>query len=169
MDNLTEITWIPCESYSDMKTRIASLPGSKCFEIIQAEDSRSWGFFALRKPHSKTPVLLQPIGYADIGLPPEAVRFSNQLLIGVNEKIVVVDVTQGTETFTYRMPTIFHEFLSVNSSGILARDEIGFILLSWKGEERWRYCKDIIDSYKISGNKISFSTIEGEHFHVHFP
>lgn len=149
------IAWSSVDSKKDILTSINK-------EYIECEfvteDPNQWGFFKL--PNGKIIV----IGFANLGLSPAAIVVKDQLFIGINELLVSFDIANMKKKFTYRMPTIFHEFVEVKDS-IIVRDEIGFVCISFKGEEYWKFLVNgPIDKFSIQDGIIHGSTIDNEEF-----
>lgn len=161
MDN-EDSSWVPCDSRNDLEGRLAALRDVLILPLVETADANQWGF--LRVSGEKPAVL--PVGYADVGLVPEVTIANGVLLLGITELVAGVDLSTGALAFRYKMPTIFHQFVRVNQSGVLLQDEIGFVLLSPRGEERWRFCKDLIQDYKLTGDELVVTTFEGEQFRV---
>lgn len=157
-----EFSWVPCDSRSDLEARLAALRGVAVFPVIEAEDANTWGY--VKVPAGRPAVL--PVGYADVGLTPKVTIANGVLLLGIAELVAGIDISTGALAFRYRMPTVFHQFVRVDERGFLVQDEIGFVLLSRRGEERWRFCKDLIQNYKLMGDELVVTTFEGDCFRV---
>lgn len=153
-------SWVPCDSRNDLDGRLAAFRGVTILPLVEAEDANTWGFV---KVPTEEPAVL-PVGYADVGLTPEVIVESGILLVGITELVAGVDLSTGALVFRYRMPTVFHEFVRIDESGVLVRDEIGFVLLSLDGQERWTFCKDLIQDYELTGNELVVTTFDGERF-----
>jgi len=150
--------WVPCESYAAL---VAALPKNAC-ELLTTSDANSWGYITFDSD------AIIPIGYADIGLLPLGVKRGNRIFIGIDELLVGYCSSQAV-LFRYKMPTVFHEFVRFDQDGLIARDEIGFVGVSYDGDERWNFCIDVIASYEIDRSTILGKTEEGESFKFTIP
>lgn len=155
-------SWVPCDSRSDLEARLAALRGVKVLRLVETEGANTWGF--LNVP-SEEPLVL-PVGFADVGLVPAAILVDGLLLLGITEVVVGIELSTGALAFRYRVPTVFHEFVRVDENGVLVQDEIGFVLLSLHGEELWKFSRDLIQDYKLTGNELVVTTLDGERFNV---
>lgn len=155
-------SWVPCDSRSDLEARLADLRGVAVFPVIETEDANTWGYV---KVVAEKPAAL-PVGYANVGLAPAVTAANGVLLLGITELVAGIDLSTGAVAFRYRMPTVFHQFVRVDERGFLLQDEIGFVLLSRRGEERWRFCKDLIQDYKLMGDELAVTTFEGDCFRI---
>jgi hypothetical protein len=151
--------WVPCDSRNAL---IAQLPPN-AGELMTTDSPNSWGYIAFNSE------AIIPIGYADMGLLPLAVRHDNRIFVGVDELLVGYDWHSRSVLFKYKMPTVFHEFVRFDQNGLIARDEIGFVGVSYVGEERWNFCIDVIVSYEINQSIILGKTEEGESFEFAVP
>lgn len=151
---LSYIEWISTASKSEAMSGIrADTP------IILADDENSWGFF--RNEHNQKIV----VGYADIGLKPQAASAGDTLFIGINELLVGIESESLAVKFRYKMPWLFHEFIQYDSS-LLVRDEIGFVNIAKDGRELWeRLTSSPIDVFRLEGSCIAGVTIDGDSFH----
>ncbi len=151
--------WVPCDSCSAL---VAQLPKNAC-ELLTTDSPNNWGYVAFDLD------VVIPIGYADIGLIPLAIRLGNRAFVGINELLVGYDCSSQTALFKYKMPTVFHEFVRFDRDGLIVRDEIGFVGVSYDGNERWNFCIDIIGSYEINKSTILGKTGEGKNFKFVIP
>lgn len=152
--------WISVESKSALSDAIAdqSVAGE-----LMTENPSAWGFFSL--PGGKVLV----VGYADLGLVPVAALSQSRLLVGVDEVLAGFDPVTNEELFLYRMPSVFHEFISL-SDPIIVRDEIGFVGISSDGEERWcLLTSGPIKKFTVEHGLIVGETIDDESFAIPIP
>lgn len=147
--------WVPAES----KSALAAILGNYGATLeLETADPNTWGYFLL--PSDRNVV----VGYANVGLTPALVASDDNFFIGINELLVGFDQNTFKRIFTYRMPTIFHEFLS-SSSPIVARDELGFVSVSISGKERWRHMTSgPIEKFTMANGWLRGETIDGERF-----
>ncbi len=157
-----DLSWVPCDSLSDLEGRLAALRGVKILRLVQIEDANTWGFLTVP---GEEPLVL-PVGFVDVGLVPAAVLVNGLLLLGITELVVGIELSSGALAFRYRVPTVFHEFVRVDENGVLLQDEIGFVLLSLHGEEIWKFSRDLIQDYKLTGNELEVTTLDGERFNI---
>lgn len=151
--------WVPCDSRSAL---LAQLP-QNASELLLTDNPNSWGYIAF---DSDTII---PIGYAGLGLFPVTVRLGNRIFVGIDELLVGYELPNRSVLFKYSMPTVFHEFVRFEEDGLIARDEIGFVGISYVGEERWTFCIDVIASYEINQSTILGKTEDGESFKFTIP
>ena len=157
-----EYTLTICDSRSDLEARLSEKSPNLMVELTSA-DARVWGYLTL----DKMTIIL---GYADLGIAPQFMDAEHLLLVGINELLTCIDVERSEISFQYRLPTIFHEFLHVDKSGILVRDEIGFVLVSLQGEKLWEFLAgDIIEQFSLNARSVSGRTLGGQLFDVQFP
>jgi len=158
MRNIMSFITIPWTS-ADSKSALTSYLADKDVAVkLETHDANTWGFFKL--PIGK---FLQ-VGYADLGLLPVATVVNDRLLVGIDELLAGYDSSTLEQVFLYRMPSIFHEFVSL-SDPLIVRDEVGFVGISLDGTERWKYLTNgPIDDFEIVGNRIRATTIDGETF-----
>jgi len=83
--------------------------------------------------------------------------------------LVGYDVSSRSIIFKYTMPTVFHEFVRFEKDELIVRDEIGFVGISYDGDERWNFCIDVIANYEINQSIICGKTEEGESFKFSIP
>jgi len=127
------------------------------------EEPNTWGY--LKLPNDKKLV----IGYSDLGLRPAVITIGQRLFVGIDELLVGLYQDTLERIFTYRMPTVFHEFLS-SSDPLVARDEVGFICISVSGTERWRYLTNgPIKKFTMASGSLRGETIDGEKFSFSIP
>ncbi|MEN9855579.1 MAG: hypothetical protein RL186_1307 [Pseudomonadota bacterium] len=151
---LTPIQWIPSSSKSE-----AMIGAPSGAPVIMTSDDNSWGYF--RDPSGRTVI----VGYADIGLKPQAIQCGDTVFIGINESLFGIDSASMNVKFTHKMPWVFHEFLQYKDF-LLVRDEIGFMGISKDGQEIWEGITEApIDRFKIEGNSILGLTTDGDSFH----
>lgn len=151
--------WLPCDSRNSL---IVKLPLNTT-EILVTDSPNSWGLMVF------DPNVIIPIGYADMGLVPVAVKHGDRIFIGIDELLIGYDVSSGACLFKYKMPTVFHEFVRFDENELIVRDEIGFVGISYAGDEHWNFCIDVIARYKIDQKTISGETEEGENFEFTIP
>ncbi|HNN46915.1 MAG TPA: hypothetical protein PKN34_12755, partial [Azospira sp.] len=105
----------------------------------------------------------------DLGLLPVAVLFDDRLLVGVDEVLASFDVDTLQKQFSYRMPTVFHEFVSL-AAPIIVRDEVGFVGISANGKECWcSLTSGPIRKFAIEHGHILGETIDYEPFDFAIP
>lgn len=151
--------WVPCDSHSAL---VAQLPKNTC-ELLTTDSPNSWGYLIFDSD------VIIPVGYADMGLLPLAVRNGNRMFVGVDELVVGYDWPSQAVLFKYKMPTVFHEFIRFCQDGLIVRDEIGFVEISYGGDECWNFCIDVIASYEIDQSTIMGKTEEGVDFKFTIP
>jgi hypothetical protein len=159
--NFNTLQWVPCDSRADMEAR-----GSQSVAVhgmLLTSDSNSWGYF-------QTPNNRQiHVGYANVGLLPQAVLFGDRVFVGINECLVGYNLSVDISCFSYRMPFIFHEFVEAGDR-LVVRDEMGFVGLSMNGAELWKFCTSgIINRYSVTLSDISGEMIDGERFFFEIP
>jgi len=158
--NTVAPSWNAVESKSALLSAIADKEVAN--ELVTA-DPNSWGFFRL--PSGKILV----VGYADLGLSPVAVLFDSCLLVGVDEVLASFDMDTLQRQFAYRMPSVFHEFVSL-ADPIIVRDEIGFIGISKGGKECWSsLASGPIKRFAIEHGHILGETMDDEPFDFAIP
>jgi hypothetical protein len=151
-------------------TRIESrqeLPGVLAGQTIGCElvtdDANEWGYFKL--PDGKFFL----VGYANLGLPPVALIADKRLFVGINEVLACFDTETLEKRFSYRMPSVFYEFISLSST-IIVLDEIGFVGLSSDGQERWSFVVDgPVKKFIFDNGHIHGETIDDELFEFEVP
>jgi hypothetical protein len=151
--------WVPCDSRN---TLVAQLPPNAC-ELLITESPNSWGYMVFDSN------VIVPIGYADMGLLPVAVKHEDRIFVGIDELLVGYDGSSLSCLFKYKMPTVFHEFVRFDQNELIVRDEIGFVGISYAGDERWNFCIDVIADYEINQSTILGKTEEGENFEFTIP
>ena len=153
-------TWTGVESRSALASAVADQAVAS--ELV-TEDPNAWGFFRL--PSGKVLV----VGYADLGLLPVAVLSENRLLVGVDEVLASFAADTLEKQFSYRMPSVFHEFVSL-ADPFVVRDEIGFVGISADGKERWcSLTSGPIKKFAIEHGRIFGETIDDEQFVIGIP
>ena len=156
---MNKLNWVKCDSRGDMESRLSSM-NDNVFDELTAEYSNTWGFFVSEKKD-----ICIPLGFCDVGLAPQIFIQNMIIFIGVNELVAGYDLKTGELTFKYKMPTVFHEFVSLGENGIIVQDETGFVGLSNDGTEKWiKLFSDVISNYLVVDNIISGETEDGEKF-----
>ncbi|WP_218080303.1 hypothetical protein [Anthocerotibacter panamensis] len=154
------VSWTSVESKNALSNFLAKEGATS--ELATA-DPNTWGFFPL--PNGKKLV----VGYANLGLTPVATVVNGHLLIGINEILAGFDLNTLQRTFIYRMPSVFHEFVSLKDP-VIVRDEVGFICISATGVERWALLTNgPINQFTIEGAFIRGVTIDDEPFKFAIP
>jgi hypothetical protein len=153
--NSPSIIWKSVESASEL----TELPaGGYLLAEIQTMDANRWGQFLF--PNG----MIIKVAYANLGLKPCAVLVGPRVIIGIDELLSCYDMETRRQVFCYRMPSVFHEFLIVDDP-LVVRDEIGFVCITLDGHECWAHCTaGPIESFSISADRISGSTIDGDEF-----
>lgn len=154
----SNIQWICIESRDDLDSIL-----NNNYKIIEADNSNTWGYFQFGSGE------IIPIGYENLGLRPMSVLLGDKAFIGINELLIGYDIHNKYEFFKYKMPTLFHEFVRFDKTEFIVRDEIGFVGISYMGDERWSFLIDIINTYSIKKSTITGVTIEGETFNILIP
>jgi hypothetical protein len=109
------------------------------------------------------------VGYAELWLLPVAALIDNRLLVGIDEGLARFDVHTLQRQFSYRMPSVFQEFISLEDP-IVVRDEIGFVGISTDGAERWTFLTSgPIDRFSIEHGRLHGETIDNEPFEFAIP
>jgi hypothetical protein len=159
-------SWRNCSSRSEVDELARNFKGFILDPVI-TEDANSWGFLTIDNEEKN---IFIPIGYANVGPIPQVVQVYDVILIGINEKLMGVDIEKLLTKFCYRLPTIFHEFIEFNENYFVIRDETGFICLSYQGTEIWEFiADDIIDTFEIQHGIIIGYTLEGKEFQFKIP
>lgn len=151
--------WVPCDSRN---TLVALLPPNS-YELLMTDSPNSWGYMVFDSN------VIIPIGYAAMGLLPVAVKHGDRIFVGIDELLIGYDGFGCSCLFKYKMPTVFHEFVRFDQNELIVRDEIGFIGISYAGDEHWNFCIDVIASYKINRDTILGETEEGKNFEFTIP
>jgi hypothetical protein len=160
MTRFDMLTWVSCNSRSDMETRTL---GQKVMGRLLTSDSNTWGYFQTVEGWYLN------VGYANIGLVPQAALVGERMLVGINECLVGYDLSVGAAYFSYRMPLVFHEFVQIGDP-LIVRDEIGFVGIAPDGSELWRFgTEGIVESYMITSSNISGKTMGGGRFSFELP
>lgn len=160
MTRFDMLTWVPCDSRHDMEARTFE---RKVVGSLLTSDSTAWGYFRTAEGWYLN------VGYANIGLMPQAVLIGQRMLVGINECLVGYDLSIGAAYFSYRMPLVFHEFLAVGDP-IIVRDEMGFVGIAPDGRELWRFgTEGVVESFVITSANIRGKTIAGAHFLFELP
>lgn len=157
---MDKVLWVNCDSCGDMKARLSGVEG-KVFEILIADEPNTWGYLAIYDEDN----IFIPIGFADNGLSPQVKIHDKTAFVGVSDNLSGYSLATGRLFFSYKMPTVFHEFVTFNKDIFIVQDEIGFVGLFYTGEEKWiKICDDIIETYQLNDNSIFGKTIEGDKF-----
>jgi hypothetical protein len=136
----------------------ARASGEKVVGALLTSDANTWGYV-----HTPDGWHLK-IGYAKIGLVPQAMLVGQHLFVGINECLIAYDLSVGENCFSYRMPLVFHEFVEVGDS-LIVRDEMGFVCIARDGRELWKFgTEGVVDSYTVTSSKICGSTTQGSRF-----
>jgi hypothetical protein len=126
--------------------------------VLLTDDYKSWGYFLTENGRKIV------VGYANIGLTPQAICDGDTIFAGINEILVGLNSFTLAIKFTYKLPWLFHEFISSEGS-LLVRDELGFVKISRDGQKLWEgITEGIIEDFEFNGKKITGSTVEGEDF-----
>lgn len=150
--------WVQCDSKNDMATRLSCVDGKVFDESIEPE-SNTWGYLVVDES------ACIPIGFADVGLAPRLHIHGRTLVVGVSGMLSIYDKDAGDLITTYSMPTIFHDFVLFTGSEFIVQDEIGFVCLTYDGNERWtQLFDDIIEVYEFKDESIVGHTLEGTRF-----
>ena len=152
--------WVPCGSRSDMQARTA---GRAVIDTLETADANEWGYLQWNDGRC-----LQ-VGYANIGLAPQAAISNGDIVIGINECVAAYRRADGARHFSYRMPFAFHEFLRTGDP-LIARDELGFVGLAPDGTEKWSFfTTGPIARCDLTPTHITGETLEGEEFSFTLP
>lgn len=158
-----EFIKIPWMSVGSKNNLAATCDPKKVFNQLVTVDANEWGFFKL--PNGK----LLVVGYAALGLVPQGIISNGNFLMGIDEVLSSFDVNTLGDKFSYRMPSIFHEFVSLDEL-IVVRDEVGFVAISDGGVEVWKFLTNgPINEFFIESGKIYGNTIDGEQFNFSVP
>ncbi|MGS0971334.1 hypothetical protein [Burkholderia glumae] len=159
MTKFDMLKWVPCDSRSDMEARAS---GEKVVGTLLTSDANTWGYIQTPEGHLN-------VGYANLGLVPQATLVRQRMLVGINECLVGYDLSVDTMYFSYRMPLVFHEFVEVGDS-LIVRDEMGFVGIAQDGSELWKFgTEGVVESYTVTSSKISGNTTEGSRFSYEIP
>ena len=157
--------WTKCESRSDMEARLSSIAGN-IFDLLMEDQASSWGYLTLVEEGYS----LVPIGFCDVGLQPRVSTNNKMVFVGIGSIIAGYELKMGKLVFIYKMPTIFHEFLTTDDQGVIVQDETGFVGLDLDGTQKWiKLYSDIIDTYDFDGRTITGKTFEGSKFEFSIP
>ena len=155
---MNKANWVNCNSRSDLEARLSRLAG-RVFEASIVDESNTWGYII-----SENDIFI-PVGFSDVGLAPKLHIHKNVALVGVSDILSGYNLDKGKLAFTYKMPTVFHEFALFTDDDFIVQDEIGFVGLSYSGNEKWlKICDDIIATYNINDDSINGETLEGMKF-----
>ena len=159
---MDKVNWCNCDSRRDMEARLSSVDGM-VFEILLGDEPYTWGYLAIE--YFKR--IFVPIGFTHVGLSPQVCKIGERVIVGVSEILAGYELNTGKLRFRYRMPTVFHDFVSSDERGFVVQDEIGFIGLSYDGNERWiELYNDNIKTYRLENGTISGETVEGRKFKI---
>lgn len=154
------LEWMPCDSRADMDARANE---RTVVGTLVASDPNSWGYF--QTPDDQ----YLNVGYANVGLQPQAVVIGARVLVGINECLAGYDLCNRKSYFFYRMPFVFHEFVELDDP-LIVRDEVGFIGLTAEGVEVWKFCtEEAINRYEVTPFSIVGETIDGTRFSFELP
>ncbi|WP_156173965.1 hypothetical protein [Cupriavidus basilensis] len=135
----------------------------KCAGTLLTCDVNTWGY--VQTPEGSH----LNVGYANLGLVPQAVLDGQRMLVGINECLVCYDLTIGIKCFSFRVPLVFHEFIEIGDS-LIVRDEMGFVGIAQDGTELWKLgTEGVVESYTVTSSKISGQTTEGSRFSFELP
>ncbi len=74
----------------------------------------------------------------------------NELIIGLNDEVVGVNVIEKTVDFKIGLDSLFYDFLPLDEyQTILVFHEIGVVVITEDGQEIWHYSKDIVEDYFV--------------------
>jgi hypothetical protein len=137
--------------------------GEKVVGMLLTSDANTWGYILTPDDRHLN------VGYANIGLAPQAMLVGQRMFVGINECLAGYDSSVGATYFSYRMPLVFHEFVEIGDS-LIVRDEMGFVGVALDGRELWKFgTEGVVDSYTVTSSKISGSTTEGSDFSFEIP
>jgi len=154
------LKWVPCDSRSDLEARVS---GGKVVGTLLTSDANTWGYIETPRGERFN------VGYANLGLVPQATLVGQRMLLGINECLVGYDLSVDTMYFSYRMPLIFHEFVEVGDL-LIVRDEMGFVGIAPDGSELWKFVTEgVVESYTVTSSTISGNTTEGLRFSYEMP
>jgi hypothetical protein len=149
------ITWRAVDSQGELTSIASAMP---VLAELRTADPNSWGLFELPNGAGIK------VGYANLGLKPQAILIDRRAIIGIDEVLACYDIEARREVFRYAMPSVFHEFLCTRDP-LVVRDEIGFVCITLDGEERWaHYTTGPIEDFDITASRICGSTIDGDKF-----
>ena len=96
------------------------------------------------------------------GLKPEFKCIEDNLLIGFNREVKIVDSSGNYKTVTAN--SLFYEFIEgATLNEIIAVFELEIICFSLQGYKKWVHCTDIITDYHIiDKDKMHITTDQGE-------
>jgi hypothetical protein len=77
----------------------------------------------------------------------------SQLLLGFNNEVVAVSITDRQIHFQVQLDALFHSFFDLDKT-LLVFHEIGVIALDEKGKTCWEYEEDVIEHFEISQNNL---------------
>lgn len=158
MLNKKNIEWTPCSSKNEMISRL-----KENFFLAELDEARDWGFFHINENSTLA------IGYTDYGIKPSAFKIEGHIIFGAGQYVAKYDPSEKGLTYQYKVPTVFHEFITLDKYNFLIRDEICFILINDSGDEIWSFCPGLIDKYTLNGTSIEGATDEGIIFKTDLP
>ncbi|GIV87037.1 MAG: hypothetical protein KatS3mg054_1066 [Chloroflexus sp.] len=91
------------------------------------------------------------------GITPQVLLLPDQdlMMLGVQQEVVGISLTEGTIRFHLSVPTLFRCFVALTERNlILVFDEIGVMALIPDGQILWEYYKDIITNYQLAGESL---------------
>ncbi|WP_150661923.1 hypothetical protein [Pandoraea sputorum] len=143
-----------------MGTRV---PGGEIVGTLLTSDANTWGYIDTQEGKRLN------VGYANLGLVPQAMLVGHLMFVGINECLACYDVSRCAMHFFYRMPFVFHEFVAIDNL-LIIRDEIGFVGISLDGDEIWKFVTDgVIENYEMTSSKIKGWTTDGSSFSYQIP
>ena len=151
--------WTSCDSRNSLTAQLTPA----AYGLLVTDSPNSWGYITFDYD------IIIPIGFADMGLLPIAIKHENKIFVGIDEVLAGYDEINSSCIFKYKMPTVFHEFVRFDQDELIVRDEVGFIGISYTGDEHWNYCVGLIATYTIDQKKIVGETEEGEQFEFSIP
>jgi hypothetical protein len=160
MKRLEILQWVPCDSRNDAEARTSE---RKLIGTLLTSDANTWGYVETSEGWCLR------VGYANLGLVPQAIAVDQSMLVGIDEVLVGYDLSTGSTSFTYRMPWVFHEFVKIDDP-LLVRDEMGFVSITMDGNELWKSsAPGVIESYSVTSNQNSGKTTDGTNFLFDIP
>jgi hypothetical protein len=149
------IKWVSMASKNELNEYLSK---KNSITELSDIDANTWGYFEIKNDQ------FLKIGYVNVGLKPQAILFDEAIYIGINEIFVGYQKDFKKKIFSYKMPTIFHEFINLSDS-LIIRDEVGFIGLSRNGEQNWIFLVNgPIEEYNITECLIEGKTMDNETF-----
>lgn len=113
-----------------------------------------------------SPVIL--ISNEKYGLAPQCYQLSDQLYgVGVNERFFLVE--RGEIRTDSKLPCRFYELIHVQEPYMVIHHETGFICLTFDGDAHWDKGGDLIQDWRIEGDRLLFETWGGKKMSVRLP